>query len=879
MHDLPPEPFTAAQQRQTRMDGGDDEDGSRREFCPEGPPVVQPHVEREIARALAENRNALVGAAAYRDLPLTGAFQATFPWYRQSFAFSDLGDPTKPTQGHIRYRPDAELFSLDENGKVLKVLKPDGMHANQEDLETDAALWASHFAYDSFNNHCTNHEHNCTETCVKYVKQKLEAKLSLRSSKVPSCRFWYFRVKKLNGKRVRRRGKPLVESPFVEESDDRSQHYRCQLKREHPLRSTSNDICQVTDRCNVDYQFLGCAPVHCSDDSGAFQPAPPMGLTGGKRLTKKTKPAPPMGLTGGKRLTKKTKITKKYRTGTCEKWLYGCNTKNVDAKLLLSFTCAFRKAYSMDFYITKYQGKMMESLTPLFLTMATGIHRLEQQEKEEAEKKQQEKEDAEKSAPALEEGILQEPTTESETKKRKPKMLAEDKTKDEAVQDEGPSIRQAQKKCKTKDEAYARARRVCIRLASMANRCYWLSTTEVTTHILTGGDALQSHHNMRLFTRTLQWAMQQCKRVLNKEATIEDMAMQQCNRVLNKEAPIEDMDQGQQSLDTATVQVRTLDDDQDGASQPAGSDDEDDAQIIEMNACTTSTNTSDDFAHRGPRLQTMPYYVYRMYVRRLPRRYAKANAQNLFAFEGHYAMASYYTQEVLLHHMSVPTIDGFQLPTWEQDPEQNSLLKSILFTPWHCQDPLTCGNCNRFAHMLSDNGASQSVATRDYKYTFARAWRLRSSEISVLAKRARCRCSASRKKLVLADTTLFATLKEPPQLIQEGDEIKTLLDRYTRRVLRRTMPLHATRKILAYSTSTVLGNECNSIICSWHEEQCTLAEFCSHIAQDVLSHMELAAGARTIKSTATTFVDGVADMYIAGSFVYRSSVSEIGKFM
>jgi hypothetical protein len=53
--------------------------------------------------------------------------------------------------------------------------------------------------------------------------------------------------------------------------------------------------------------------------------------------------------------------------------------------MLQSFASAFRKAYAMDFYITKYQGKMMESLTPLFQTMTSGIHRLEAQEAQEAE--------------------------------------------------------------------------------------------------------------------------------------------------------------------------------------------------------------------------------------------------------------------------------------------------------------------------------------------------------------------------------------------------------------------------------------------------------------------------------------------------------------
>ena len=37
----------------------------------------------------------------------------------------------------------------------------------------------------------------------------------------------------------------------------------------------------------------------------------------------------------------------------------------------------------MDFYITEYQSKPLESMTPLFQAMALGIHRLEQEEAEE----------------------------------------------------------------------------------------------------------------------------------------------------------------------------------------------------------------------------------------------------------------------------------------------------------------------------------------------------------------------------------------------------------------------------------------------------------------------------------------------------------------
>ena len=89
----------------------------------------------------------------------------------------------------------------------------------------------------------------------------------------------------------------------------------------------------------------------------------------------------------------------------------------------------------------------------------------------------------------------------------------------------------------------------------------------------------------------------------------------------------------------------------------------------------------------------MCFYVYRMFVRRVrsppPQRHCPPN---VFRFEQHYALARSYVQEVTLHSASVPTIDGFQCPTVHQDAEQNALLKALLFTPFCCADPMTCGS-------------------------------------------------------------------------------------------------------------------------------------------------------------------------------------------
>ena len=145
-----------------------------------------------------------------------------------------------------------------------------------------------------------------------------------------------------------------------------------------------------------------------------------------------------------------------------------------------------------------------------------------------------------------------------------------------------------------------------------------------------------------------------------------------------------------------------------------------------------------------------------------------------------------------------------------------------------------------FEHMLSNCScsATQDVAQlmdpSPRKFTFERAWRLRCSELHVLAQRASNRSDAARKRLVLADTTLFSELKEPHGAIQQGEELKQLLRLLIRRTLHRIVPTEALRRILAFSGQAH----------AWHDEQCSVAEFCAHIAVDVISHIELAAEAR-----------------------------------
>ena len=57
-----------------------------------------------------------------------------------------------------------------------------------------------------------------------------------------------------------------------------------------------------------------------------------------------------------------------------------------------------------------------------------------------------------------------------------------------------------------------------------------------------------------------------------------------------------------------------------------------------------------NYAHRGRMLWNMPFYVYRMYVRRIPKpKRSKARSPNIFFFETHYALFRTYAQQLVLH--------------------------------------------------------------------------------------------------------------------------------------------------------------------------------------------------------------------------------------
>ena len=274
---VPAEKFTPRQQELSRLDGGLEIDGTQREKLEPSPDEPLGHIVAEEHRATLANRPV---RNAYREVPLTGCHNSILPLYRQPhLAFQHF--PVLDEFGCHEVSADASTilqslptplpWQLADNGEVENAISPAGGTVSAEDFEQDAQRFALSFARDVRALHGHNHDHNCSFTCVKYVKQaaKKMAEASLNTGMNIVCRFFFFVVllfKVLEGgvevvRRVRRRGKRLVTKPFVAYTNERNELGRVQVERHTPFRGATADVGQSGGRCNLDFQFMPRAPV------------------------------------------------------------------------------------------------------------------------------------------------------------------------------------------------------------------------------------------------------------------------------------------------------------------------------------------------------------------------------------------------------------------------------------------------------------------------------------------------------------------------------------------------------------------------------------------------------------------------------------------
>jgi hypothetical protein len=365
-----PEKFTEKQQKHSRLDGGIELDGSARQFLPVTAPELPGHHELEKRKANKEGRPPV---SMYSQASLQGCHQSLMPSYRlpQNLGARKVldevgmhctdGDTAPKAFPPCWVTDDAEHVQRPSRCQTTAADSSVEQPASCEDIIQDADQFALSYARDFRALHQFNHDHDCTFTCIKYVAQKCKdaAQEALRKGKVVACRFWFFHVlvfmyvcTAVTGiaeavtKRIRRRGRKLVKSPYIATTNERNEFCKPVLQRDTPFRSATTDVGQNWGRCNLDFQFMPRTldPNDFMEDS-AEQPA-----------VLEVNPKDALGMYGVRRQMPNDPMLR---------------------RTFHALVAMFQAAHNCDFYITKYHAKPMAQLQSLFTNIALGLRRLE----------------------------------------------------------------------------------------------------------------------------------------------------------------------------------------------------------------------------------------------------------------------------------------------------------------------------------------------------------------------------------------------------------------------------------------------------------------------------------------------------------------------
>ena len=156
-------------------------------------------------------------------------------------------------------------------------------------------------------------------------------------------------------------GKALVPEPTVAAEDDTGNEFgRCKVCRENCFRGSTQDLCQVCLRCNVDYQYQN----RTFPDTANLPQNQPMAL----QSTLSDSPGQ----------------TPRTRLPGVLGWLakHAGSAAGTGVVLLSSFAVAMRSSSVADFYATKYLAKPQQWLATALGPLISGYKRVEEEEKQ-----------------------------------------------------------------------------------------------------------------------------------------------------------------------------------------------------------------------------------------------------------------------------------------------------------------------------------------------------------------------------------------------------------------------------------------------------------------------------------------------------------------
>ena len=329
----------------------------------------------------------------------------------------------------------------------------------------------------------------------------------------------------------------------------------------------------------------------------------------------------------------------------------------------------------------------------------------------------------------------------------------------------------------------------------------------------------------------------------------------QAKKLANRK-PLDDAEEDAAPVDVMSAVVTTsVNGTDEGQTIDAGEDSDgsaasaqcvrDHAAPVEILALKT-TNSADDYAHRGPELRNFHFLGYQMFVRRVPLGHT---SRIVYPFEPHYALAGRFGQELRVK-MAIPRLCNFRCPSVFEDSEANALSKGLLFRPVNCPGPGFCNHVQRFFPLLGLSPQGHETPLPGGTVSFEAAWKVENARIQRLASKADELENAARRILVLQDTTLQKvwTTAEPEQHSFQAQERRLFLKELT---LAFRLPERTAQHVAAFlcvfdaqpDHICEFGpkSRCKQLHWGHHDEQCTVEEFMSQLARQVCFNLDLAA--------------------------------------
>jgi hypothetical protein len=269
-----------------------------------------------------------------------------------------------------------------------------------------------------------------------------------------------------------------------------------------------------------------------------------------------------------------------------------------------------------------------------------------------------------------------------------------------------------------------------------------------------------------------------------------------------------------------------------------------DADIIQMKTLRSTTSTHDDWLHRGPYLNDLPFHTYAEYIDRVRRPRQPPADHQIFEFEPHYALARFYCQQIRTPART-PVLEALKFAApGAGRAEENALYKHLVGSLTRCTCADGCSDVMLMKPFLLPTTSSAPKSAMDgaekpARWSFHRAWKLRRAEIEILADRGEEKVSKAMRIACIKDTTMVRGWLPAAALVSSEQTQANLL-----RVTLAQMSFQnynviwpdAWNCLLAY-----LG------VANTHDDQLTLAEFSALRTRRLVENLDNMAVARTVQ--------------------------------